>query len=101
MGWKHIDTLQMGPSSTKERVVNVVKVRSNGKVNQIQRGGRKRKNQIQREDRRIKDMIKRGYKGRRNRNAQVVRVNSPGIRDSITEGRKYAISINKKMTTYF
>ena len=27
MGWKHVDTLQMGPPSTKERVVNVVKVR--------------------------------------------------------------------------
>ena len=26
MGWKHVDTLQMGPSSTMERVVNVVKV---------------------------------------------------------------------------
>ena len=29
MGWKHVDTLQMGPPSTKERVGNVVKVRSN------------------------------------------------------------------------
>ena len=29
MGWKHVDTLQMGPPSKKERVVNVVKVRSN------------------------------------------------------------------------
>ena len=27
MGWKHVDNLQMGPSSKKERVVNVVKVR--------------------------------------------------------------------------
>ena len=29
MGWKHADTLQMGPPSTKECVGNVVKVRSN------------------------------------------------------------------------
>ena len=29
MGWKHVDNLQMGPPSTKERVVNVVKVSSN------------------------------------------------------------------------
>ena len=29
MGWKHVDTLQMGPSSTKERVGGVVKFRSN------------------------------------------------------------------------
>ena len=29
MGWKHIDTLQMGPPSTKERFGDVVKVRSN------------------------------------------------------------------------
>ena len=29
IGWKHIDTLQMGPPSTKENVVDVVKVRSN------------------------------------------------------------------------
>ena len=29
MGWKHVYTLQMGPPSTKERVENVVKVRSN------------------------------------------------------------------------
>ena len=29
MGWKHVDTLHMGPPSTKERVGNVVKVRSN------------------------------------------------------------------------
>ena len=29
MGWKHVDTLQIGPSSTKEHVVNVVNVRSN------------------------------------------------------------------------
>ena len=28
MGWKHVDTLQMGPTSTKERVENVVKFRS-------------------------------------------------------------------------
>ena len=28
MGWKHVDTLQMGPTSTKERVGNVVKFRS-------------------------------------------------------------------------
>ena len=27
MGWKHVDTLQMEPPSTKECVVNVVKVR--------------------------------------------------------------------------
>ena len=26
MGWKHVDTLQMGQSSTDERVGNVVKV---------------------------------------------------------------------------
>ena len=29
IGWKHVDTLQMGPSSTKERVGGVVKFRSN------------------------------------------------------------------------
>ena len=29
MGWKHLYNLQMGPPSTKERVENVVKVRSN------------------------------------------------------------------------
>ena len=29
MGWKHVDTLQMRPPSTKDRVGNVVKVRSN------------------------------------------------------------------------
>ena len=29
MGWKHVDTLQMRPPSTKERVGNVVKVSSN------------------------------------------------------------------------
>ena len=29
IGWKHEDTLKMGPTSTKERVVNVVKVSSN------------------------------------------------------------------------
>ena len=29
MGWKHVYTLQMGPPPTKERVGNVVKVRSN------------------------------------------------------------------------
>ena len=29
MGWKHVDTLQMEPPSTKECVVNVVKVSSN------------------------------------------------------------------------
>ena len=29
MGWKHVETLQMGPPSTKERYGNVVKVRSN------------------------------------------------------------------------
>ena len=29
MVWKHVDTLQMGPPSTKEHVGNVVKVRSN------------------------------------------------------------------------
>ena len=29
MEWKHIDNLQMGPPSTKERVVNVVKFGSN------------------------------------------------------------------------
>ena len=28
MRWKHVDTLQMVPPSTKERVGNVVKVRS-------------------------------------------------------------------------
>ena len=28
MEWKHVDTLQMGPPSTKERVGNVVKFRS-------------------------------------------------------------------------
>ena len=27
MGWKQVDTIQMGPPSTKERVGNVVKVR--------------------------------------------------------------------------
>ena len=29
MGWKHVDNLQMESTSTKERVGNVVKVRSN------------------------------------------------------------------------
>ena len=29
MGWKHIDTLQVVPPSTKERVVNLVNFRSN------------------------------------------------------------------------
>ena len=29
MGWKHVNTIRMGPPSKKERVVNVVKVRSN------------------------------------------------------------------------
>ena len=29
MGWKHVDTLQMGPPSTKEIVGNLVKFRSN------------------------------------------------------------------------
>ena len=29
MEWKHVDTLQMEPPSTKEHVGNVVKVRSN------------------------------------------------------------------------
>ena len=29
IGWNHIYTLQMGPPSTKERVVTVIKVRSN------------------------------------------------------------------------
>ena len=29
MGWKQVDTLQTGPPSNRERVVNVVKVRSN------------------------------------------------------------------------
>ena len=29
MGWRHVDTLQMGPPSTKESVGNVVKFRSN------------------------------------------------------------------------
>ena len=29
MGWKHVDTLHMGPPLTKERVGNVVKFRSN------------------------------------------------------------------------
>ena len=29
IGWKHVDTLQMGPTSTKERAENVVKVKSN------------------------------------------------------------------------
>ena len=29
MGWKHVDTLQMGLPSTKEGDGNVVKVRSN------------------------------------------------------------------------
>ena len=29
MGWKHVDTLQMGPPSTKENAGNIVKVRSN------------------------------------------------------------------------
>ena len=29
MWWKHVDTLQMGPYSTKEHVRNMVKVRSN------------------------------------------------------------------------
>ena len=28
MGWKHIDTLDIGPSSTKDRVGNVVNIRS-------------------------------------------------------------------------
>ena len=27
MGWKHVDTLQMGPPSTKDHVGNLVKVR--------------------------------------------------------------------------
>ena len=29
MRWKHVDTLQMGPPSTKENAGNIVKVRSN------------------------------------------------------------------------
>ena len=29
MGWKHVDTLQMGPHSTNQRVGILVKVRSN------------------------------------------------------------------------
>ena len=29
MGWKHVDTLQMGPTSTNDLVGNLVKVRSN------------------------------------------------------------------------
>ena len=29
MGQKHVDTLQMGPPSTKERVLTVIKVSSN------------------------------------------------------------------------
>ena len=32
MGWKHIDTLQMGPTSTKELVGNVEKVESRKEV---------------------------------------------------------------------
>ena len=28
MGWKHVDTLQMGPPSTRERVGDVVKFKS-------------------------------------------------------------------------
>ena len=31
MEWKHVDTLDMGPPSTKDRVGNSVKVRSNQK----------------------------------------------------------------------
>ena len=27
MGWKHVDTLQKGPPSTNDSVVNVVKIR--------------------------------------------------------------------------
>ena len=34
MGWKHVDTLQMGPPSTKERVGNVVNVSSNQEENE-------------------------------------------------------------------
>ena len=29
MGWKNVDTIRMGPPSTKKHVVNVVKVGSN------------------------------------------------------------------------
>ena len=29
MGYEHVDTLQMGPPSTKDRVGNVVKIGSN------------------------------------------------------------------------
>ena len=52
MEWKNVDTFQMGPPSTKERVGNVVKFRSNQEEikSNMETGGRK--NRIQHGDRR-------------------------------------------------
>ena len=63
MGRKHVDTLQMGPPSTKERVGNVGKVRSNQEEieSNIDTGG---KIQIHRGDIMIQDKIQRGDKGK-------------------------------------
>ena len=94
MGWKHVDTLQMVPPPTMERVGNVVKFRSKPRRNRFQHGDRRRKNRIQRGDRMRQDRIQRGDKGKRyekmspqrgdegkkKRNAQVVRGHSPRIR---------------------
>ena len=41
MGWKKIDTLQMGPSSTKENVGNVDKVESRTNAEEIYTGKKK------------------------------------------------------------
>ena len=51
MGWKHIDTLHMGPPSTKVRIENVVKVRSNQEEIEfnMETGGERIKSRVDKE----------------------------------------------------
>ena len=77
MGWKHVDTIQIGLTSTKECVGIVVNIRSN------------------------KEIIKYSVETEGEETERIfLHVHSLGIRDGITQGQKDIISINKKMTTH-
>ena len=97
MGWKHVDTLQMGPPSTKERVGNVVNVSSNQEENEskMETGGEIIESSVVAEGDRTGYNVKtkengtkmypqRGDEGKRKINAQVLCGHSLRIRHGTT-----------------
>ena len=97
MVWKHVDTLQEVPTSTKDRVANVVKVRSNqeeiksnmeiggeGIESSMDIEGDRKGYNVKTKENGKKTSTKRGDKGKIKINAQVIRRHSPRIRNGTT-----------------